>query len=130
MLLQVAADLGRQQDAGPGAEFTVLLVELALKNELLEVDEGHGDGGLLVAALILGQLLDLPFQAARRLKKKQIRNRKRPPPLSRDGVLPADLAEGQSYVGEFLLEGFVHVLLEVRGFDVFDDRSLEKEQNW
>lgn len=66
MLLQVAADLGRQQDARAGAEFTVLLVELALKNELFEVDEGHGDGRLLVAALILGQLLDLPFQAARR----------------------------------------------------------------
>lgn len=66
VLLQVAADLGRQQDARPGAEFPVLLVEFALKNELFEVDEGHGDGGLLVAALILGQLLYLPFQAARR----------------------------------------------------------------
>lgn len=38
--------------------------------------------------------------------------------------LPPDLAERESYVGEFLLEGFVHVLLEVRGFDVFNDRSL------
>lgn len=53
-----------------------------------------------------------------------------PSALSRGGVLPPDLAEGQSYVGEFLLEGFVHVLLEVGGFDVFDDRSLEKEPNW
>lgn len=32
---------------------------------------------------------------------------------SSHAVLPPDLAEGQSYVGEFLLEGFVHVLLEV-----------------
>lgn len=53
-----------------------------------------------------------------------------PAALSRGGVLPPDLAEGQTYVGEFLLEGFVHVLLEVGGFDVFDDRSLEKEPNW
>lgn len=30
-------------------------------------------------------------------------------------------------MGEFLLEGFVHVLLEVGGFDIFDDRSLEKD---
>lgn len=28
-------------------------------------------------------------------------------------VLPPDLAESQPNVGEFLLEGFVHVLLEV-----------------
>lgn len=47
----------------------------------------------------------------------------------RDAVLPPDLAEGQTDVGELLLEGFVHVLLEVRGFDVFDDRSLEKQTN-
>lgn len=45
--------------------------------------------------------------------------------LTSVAVLPPDLAERQSYVGEFLLEGFVHVLLEVRGFDVFDDRSLQ-----
>lgn len=50
-----------------------------------------------------------------------------PPAISREGVLPPDLAEGQPNVGEFLLEGFVHVLLEVGGFDVFDDRSLEKD---
>lgn len=30
-------------------------------------------------------------------------------------------------MGEFLLEGFVHVLLEVRGFDVFNDRSLKRK---
>lgn len=45
--------------------------------------------------------------------------------LTRVAGLPPDLAERQPYVGEFLLEGFVHVLLEVRGFDVFDDRSLQ-----
>lgn len=45
--------------------------------------------------------------------------------LTSVAVLPPDLAERQSYVGEFLLEGFVHVLLEVRGFDVFNDRSLQ-----
>lgn len=63
MFLQVAADLGRQQDARPGAEFTVLLVELALKNEFFKVDEGHGNGRFLVAALVLGQLFYLSFQA-------------------------------------------------------------------
>lgn len=47
---------------------------------------------------------------------------------SSDAVLPPDLAEGQPYVGEFLLEGFVHVLLEVRGFDVFNNRSLKNKQ--
>lgn len=41
--------------------------------------------------------------------------------------LPPYLAECEPDVGEFLLEGFVHVLLEVKGFDVFDDRSLEKK---
>lgn len=30
-------------------------------------------------------------------------------------------------MGELLLEGFVHVLLEVRGFDVFNDRSLKRK---
>lgn len=30
-------------------------------------------------------------------------------------------------MGEFLLEGFVHVLLEVGGFDVFNDRGLKRE---
>ena len=39
--------------------------------------------------------------------------------------LPPYLTESESYVGKFLLEGFVHVLFEVKGFDVFDDRSLK-----
>lgn len=64
MLLEVAADLGRQEDACAGAEFTVLLVQFPLKHELLEVDESHGHRRLLVAALILRQLSYLPFQAA------------------------------------------------------------------
>lgn len=64
MLLEVAADLGRQEDARAGAEFTVLLVQFSLKHELLEVDESHGHRRLLVAALILRQLSYLPFQAA------------------------------------------------------------------
>lgn len=64
VLLEVTADLGRQQDAGAGAELPVLLVELPLEHQLLEVDEGHGHRGLLVAALVLRQLPDLPFQAA------------------------------------------------------------------
>lgn len=63
VLLQVAADLGRQQDARPCAEFTVLLVEFALKNKFFKVDERHGDGRFLVAALVLGQLFYLSFQA-------------------------------------------------------------------
>lgn len=42
-------------------------------------------------------------------------------------VLPPYFAECQLYVWEFFLEGFVHVLFEVRGFHVFDDRSLEKK---
>lgn len=65
VLLQVTADLGRQQDARSGAELTVLLVEFALKNEFFKVDERHGDGWLLVAALVLRQLFYLPFQAVR-----------------------------------------------------------------
>lgn len=32
-------------------------------------------------------------------------------------------------MGEFLFEGFVHVLLEVGGFDVFDDRGLKRKTN-
>lgn len=64
VLLEVSADLGCQQDAGSGAEFAVLLVEFALQHQLLEVHEGHGDGGLLEAALVLGQLPDLSLQAA------------------------------------------------------------------
>lgn len=65
VLLQVTADLGRQQDARSGAELTVLLVEFALQNQFFKVDERHGDGWLLVAALVLGQLFYLPFQAVR-----------------------------------------------------------------
>lgn len=42
-------------------------------------------------------------------------------------ALPPNLAECQPDVGEFLLEGFVHVLLEVRGFDVFNDRRLKRK---
>lgn len=42
-------------------------------------------------------------------------------------VLPPYFAKCQLYVWEFFLEGFVHVLFEVRGFHVFDDRSLEKK---
>lgn len=42
-------------------------------------------------------------------------------------ALPPNLAEREPYVWEFLLEGFVHVLLEVRGFDVFDDRGLKRK---
>lgn len=64
VFLQVAADLGRQEDTGAGAEFTVLLVQFALKHQLLKVDESHGHRRLLVAALILGQLSYLPLQAA------------------------------------------------------------------
>lgn len=64
VLLEVSADLGRQQDAGAGAEFAVLLVEFALQHQLLEIHEGHGDGGLLEVALVLRQLPDLSLQAA------------------------------------------------------------------
>lgn len=45
-------------------------------------------------------------------KKKKQQHRIRSLRCS-DAALPPDLAEGQPYVGEFLLEGFVHVLLEV-----------------
>ena len=41
--------------------------------------------------------------------------------------LPPYLAEREPNVGELLLEGLVHVLLEVRRFDVFDDRRLERK---
>lgn len=58
-----------------------------------------------------------------------MKGRGRESALSRAAILPPDLAEGQPDVGEFLLEGFVHVLLEVRGFDVFDDRSLKMKKN-
>ena len=37
---------------------------------------------------------------------------------------PPYFAERQPYVGELLLEGFVHVLLEVRRLDVLDDSGL------
>lgn len=42
-------------------------------------------------------------------------------------ILPPDLAEREPYVRELLLEGFVHVLFEVRGFDIFDDRGLKRK---
>lgn len=66
MFLEVAADLGRQEDAGSSAEFAILLVQFALKNELFEVDESHGHCRFLITAFILGQLSYLPFQAAGR----------------------------------------------------------------
>lgn len=62
MLLEVSANLGGEQDAGAGTEFAVLLVEFPLEDQLLEVDEGHGYGGFLIATLLLGQLTDLSLQ--------------------------------------------------------------------
>lgn len=50
-------------------------------------------------------------------------------PLQFSFFLPPDLAEREPYMGEFLFEGFVHVLLEVGGFDVFDDRGLKRKTN-
>lgn len=41
--------------------------------------------------------------------------------------LPPYLAKRKPYMGEFLFEGFVHVLLEVGGFHVFNDRSLKRK---
>lgn len=43
--------------------------------------------------------------------------------------LPPDLAECEPYMGEFLFESFVHVLLEVGGFDVFNDCGLKGRKN-
>ena len=65
VLLQVSSYLSCQEDAGTGTQLAVLLVEFALEHQLLKVDKGHGHGGLLVATLLLGQLLDLPFQTVR-----------------------------------------------------------------
>lgn len=42
-------------------------------------------------------------------------------------VLPPNLAECEPYVGKLLLECFVHVLLEVRRFDVFNDCRLKRK---
>lgn len=64
VLFEVSTDLGCQQDAGSGAEFAVLLVEFTLQHQLLEIHKGHGDGGLLEAALVLRQLPDFSLQAA------------------------------------------------------------------
>lgn len=65
VLFEVSADLCCQQYAGSGAEFAVLLVEFALQHQLLEIHEGHGDGGFLEAALVLCQLSDFSLEAAR-----------------------------------------------------------------
>lgn len=132
MLLEVSADLGRQQDAGSGAEFAVLLVEFALQHQLLEIHEGHGDGGLLEAALVLGQLPDLSLQAAAHTSRRQTSDiglaRVHSTTL-RDTTrcrtaLPPDLAQRQANVRELLLERLVHVLLQVGGLDVLDNRGL------
>lgn len=137
VLLEVTADLGRQEDARAGAQFTVLLVQFPLEHKLLEVDESHGHGRLLVAALILRQLSYLSFQAAGSCRDER---KRREVELPRQIIstslevfsllliiffLPPDLAECEPYMGEFLFEGFVHVLLEVGGFDVFNDRGLK-----
>lgn len=63
MLLKVTANLGCQEDAGSSAEFTVLFVQLALKNEFFEVDESHGHSRLLIPAFILRQFFYFSFQA-------------------------------------------------------------------
>lgn len=131
VLLEVAADLGRQEDARACAEFTVLLVQFSLKHQLLEVDESHGHRRLLVAALILRQLSYLPFQAVgcwrdeRERRKVELPSQIISTSLAFFFFLPPDLAEREPYMGEFLFEGFIHVLLEVGGFDVFDDRGLK-----
>lgn len=129
MLLEVSADLGRQQDAGSGAEFAVLLVEFALQHQLLEIHEGHGDGGLLEAALVLGQLPDLSLQAAAHTSRRQtsdIGPARVHSTTLRDSrtALPPDLAQRQANVRELLLERLVHVLLQVGGLDVLDNRGL------
>lgn len=70
VLLEIAADLGRQKDTRSGAEFTILLVQFTLKDKFFKVDESHGHRRFLVATFILGQLSYLPFQAAGRWGKK------------------------------------------------------------
>lgn len=95
VLLQVSPDLGGQQHTRAGAQFAVLFVQFALKNQFLEVDKSHGHRQLLVAALVLSQFFDLPLQAP-------------------------DLAERESDVWKLLLESLVHVLLQVRRLHVFN----------
>lgn len=140
VLLEVAADLGRQEDACAGAELAVLLVQFPLKHQLLEVDESHGHRGLLVAALILRQLSYLPFQAAGSWRDERQRREVELPSQIISTSLefhffrvfffssPPDLAEREPYMGKFLFEGFIHVLLEVGGFDVFNDRCLRRKK--
>lgn len=81
VFLKITANLGCQEDAGSSAEFAVLFVQLALKNEFFEVDESHGHSRLLVPAFILGQFFYLSFQAVKKFKfeeekgiKKKIAN--------------------------------------------------------
>jgi len=69
VLLEIATDLGRQQDTSAGAEFAILLVEFPVKHEFFKVDESHGHRRLLVATFIQGQLFYLPFQAAGRQRE-------------------------------------------------------------
>lgn len=64
VFLEVAADLCGQKYTRSGAEFTVLFVQFALKDEFLEVDERRGHSGLLKPAHVVCQLSYLPFQAA------------------------------------------------------------------
>lgn len=72
MFLEISADLGCQEDAGPCAELTVLLVEFALQNQFFKVDKSHGHCRFLVAALILGQLPYLSLQAAGRESQQRL----------------------------------------------------------
>ena len=61
-LAQVAADLGGQKDARGRHQLPVLLVEAALKDQLLKVNKGHRYGDRLETAL-LAHGTDLSLQA-------------------------------------------------------------------
>lgn len=72
VFLEITADLGCQQDTSSSTEFTVLLVQFALKNKFFKVDKSHGNCRFLKATFILGQFSYLSFQAAQSLKKRRI----------------------------------------------------------
>lgn len=117
MLLQIAADLGGQKDAGAGAQFAVLFVEFALQHQLLEINKGHGHGGLLEPELLC-QLPDLPLQTG----TEDVSTEKRSAPDTHRGGIPAGyqmyiqytLARGLKYISMVLFT----TLIQIRSYKI------------
>lgn len=147
---QITADLCSKQHACGRHQLPVLLVETTLQHQLLKVNKSHRYGDWLETAL-LAHSPHLPLQTSREEKKSHLlmpflrKSRcmtwhkevfilqKNLRSLFLEGIkyifVPSDLAQCQLDVRKLLLEGLIHVLLQVRWFYILDYSRLQTNQH-